>query len=113
MDEAEIIEIYWVGLQHTKNPAKHLHNFYRELFGQPFYRANLVKMYKVVRDYGAETVFKAILDLLDWSDFVPTSNVIPIIAYTSKRRYDHNQMAENQLEMVDLTEYMKGLANVR
>ena len=113
MTEAQVIESYWIGLQRTKNPAKHLHNFYRELFGQPFYKANLTGMYKAVKGYSAETIFKAITDLLDWSGFVPTRNVIPIIVYTAKRRQQHNQMADNQPEMEDLTSYMKGLANVR
>jgi len=113
MTERDVIDSYWIGLQRTKNPAKHLHNLYRELFGQPFHKANLVGMYKVVKDYGAETVFKSICDLLEWSGFVPTRNVIPILIYTAKRRHQTNQMVENQPEMEDLTSYMKGLANVR
>ena len=113
MTEEQIMSGYWIGLHRTKNPAKHLHNFYRELFGQPFHKANLTGMYRVVKDYGAETIFKSICDLLDWKGFVPTKNIIPILVYTAKRRHEHHQMAENQPEMVDLTTYMQGLANVR
>lgn len=113
MTEQDVIASYWIGLQRTKNPAKHIHNLYRELFGQPFYKANLVGMYKVVKDFGAETVFKSVCDLLEWNGFVPTKNIIPILIYTAKRRHQTNQMTENQPEMEDLTSYMKGLANVR
>jgi hypothetical protein len=113
MTEQEIIEGYWVGLQRTKNQGKHLHNFYRDLFGQPFYKANLQGMYKLVKAFDAEIVFKSICDLLDWQGFVPTRNIIPALRHIVIRRNANNQMADNQPEMVDLTEYMKGLANVR
>jgi hypothetical protein len=113
MDEAQVIKSYWIGLHRTKNQGKHLHNFYRELFGQPFYKANLTGMYRLVKDFDAEIVFKSITDLLEWQGFVPTRNIIPALRHVVQRRYEHNQVAENQPEMVDLTDYMKGLANVR
>ena len=113
MTEEQIINGYWIGLHRTKNPAKHLHTFYRELFGQPFHRANLMGMYKLVKDYGEDIVFKSICDLLDWSGFIPTRNVIPALVHIAKRRYTHKQASESQPEMVDLTSYMRDLANVR
>lgn len=113
MTEEQIIDSYWIGLHRTKNKGKHLHNLYRELFGQPFYKANLIGIYKAVKIYGAETVFKAIIDLMEWRGFVPTRNCTGVFIHVAKRRHEHNQMADNQPEMVDLTNYMKELANVR
>ncbi len=113
MTEAQVIESYWIGLHRTKNPAKHLHNLYRELFGQPFYKANLMGLYKLVKEYEEDLIFKSICDLLDWQGFAPTKNIIPALRHVVMRRHQHNQKAENQPEMVDLTDYMKGLANVR
>jgi hypothetical protein len=113
MVEEEIIQSYHVGLQRTKNPAKHLHNMYRDLFGQPFHKANLLGMYKVVKEFGAEIVFHAICDLNDWSDFVPTRNVTPLLYTVSKRRFMHKEQSENQPETVNLTSYLKELASVR
>lgn len=113
MTQEQIIQSYWIGLQRTKNPAKHLHNFYRDLFGQPFYKANLTGMYKVVKEFGAEVVFNSICDLCDWNGFTPTRNIIPIIYKISERRYIHKQASENQPDMVDLSDFMRELAHVK
>ncbi len=113
MTEQEIIESYWIGLQRTKSKGKHLYNFYRKLFGQPYSRASLLSVIGIEGRYGSTNTFKSICDLLEWDKFVPTRNVAGVLDYVTKRRFEHNQMAENQPEMEDLTEYMKGLANVR
>jgi hypothetical protein len=113
MTEEQVIQSYHVGLQRTKNPAKHLHNMYRDLFGQPFHKANLMGMYKTVKEFGAEITFNAICDLYDWADFVPTRNVTPILYTVAKRRFTHKEQSENQPDVVDLTDYLKELASVR
>ena len=113
MNDEQIMGCYWVGLARTKDKAKHLHNLYRDLFGQPFHKSNHVGMFGMVKAYVAELVFKDICDLLDWKGFVPTRNIIPALRHVVMRRHEHNQMADFLPEMVDLTDYMKGLANVR
>ena len=113
MTEADIINSYWVGLHRTNKPAPHLHNFYRELFGQKWHKANHVGIYSLVKKYDKEIVFRAICDLLDWEGFTPTTNVIPAIRHLADKRYKHKELSENQPDIVDLSEFIKGLANVR
>ncbi len=113
MTENQVIESYWIGLQRTKKQGIHLDHLYRDLFGQKYYTSNRQAIYSALRKYGCEITFKAICDLLDWKDFVPTRNITAELHYVCKRRHKANEIADNQPEMEDLTEYMKGLANVR
>ena len=96
-----------LGLKNTKYPVKTLGNFYRSLFG-----ITMTNPYRIIagllKKYSPEIIFSAIVDLYDDK---MDGNKSYTLKYYCESRHRQKDLAENEVMVEDLTEYLKERKN--
>jgi hypothetical protein len=98
-----LVDIYYKKLQEEQNPGLILTRFYCELFGLPFAPSLIAKLNKLIKLYGKQALFFAILDISN-NDNIDHTTSYGLLAYICKKRFEHsiNTNTKDLSSIVDL-----------
>jgi hypothetical protein len=83
-----LAEIYIKKLESEKNPGGILARFFSELFEVSVDRGDYILFNKLVKAYGKDEVFKAVLNVYDMGSLDLSRGYYPILAYFCKKSLD-------------------------
>lgn len=102
-----IAEYYFKDLHTTTKPVPHLTAFICEVLGRPPTKGDYVKIGRLIKMYGRDSVFFSVLDIYDIE--LTTDDYYPLLVHLAKRRLEVRNKQNSQPEMVNLSSEVRAL----